>query len=100
MNVNVFAGADVRDDLTDIFAVFDGRITRLEVLERDFVPQGNLLPRRKPERAAVIHADPHEIFSRPDVSYHDPYIVPMIVHQKVSHRDFSFLPDLIYNILL
>ncbi len=107
MCVNVAADRNVLDDLADILAIFDRGIPGLQVLQRDFVADCDIVGGRHAERRIVGRDHTHHVCSGLEVFDHDhANIVLMVVNKELRDvRDahqvvsvgFSCLQSVVYS---
>jgi len=56
LNVNMLAGLDICDNLSDIFLVFDESVGHFEIREGDLVAQQNRVGSRNVESGSVVYS--------------------------------------------
>jgi hypothetical protein len=89
MNVDVLTGANLRHDFADVFTILNDRIAHFEILERDLVPQRNVLVRRQLAPIAFVNGFTGQTFPGLHVSDGDPDVILTVVDKEISHGWFS-----------
>jgi len=87
--MHVFSNSNIRNNFSDIFTVFDDRVSHLKILERKLVPQGDGLASRDLQPLAVVQTRPGHALTRLDINDGNADVVASVMNQKLSHLSSS-----------